>query len=294
MKILRLSTQSGTFVLFLISLTVIQILGSGAAIAGEGDNVYRLTMSQPATMAVTTNCSVEELVLAHSQTSGPDFHVDGSDLDANGEPGPSLFLNVMSDVAWTRQYDAGRGLSGVFTGCFGETTGTNGFSGNLFIYLEKRRGQSTIRFIWHFDYYVTHNNVIREHFTLDSERMPFPAWTESNISGRVAGMFDLKYYLKEGNKIVSNYESLTGEQGRYFEFDLNIEKIPTPGCMPTEIPEQSCSDGVDNDCDALIDDDDPDCGGGFCPLGQPGDSCSVNSECCSNKCKGKPGSKTCN
>lgn len=33
--------------------------------------------------------------------------------------------------------------------------------------------------------------------------------------------------------------------------------------------------------------------GGFCPLGQPGDSCSVNSECCSNKCKGKPDSKTC-
>jgi len=37
----------------------------------------------------------------------------------------------------------------------------------------------------------------------------------------------------------------------------------------------------------------PSGGGGFCPLGQPGDSCSVNSECCSNKCKGKPDSKTC-
>ncbi|MCH7830537.1 MAG: hypothetical protein IIB75_08255 [Proteobacteria bacterium] len=65
MKILRLSTHSGTCVLFVISLTV------------------------------TTICSVEEFVLAHSQTSGPDFHVDGSDLDANGEPGPSLFLNVV-------------------------------------------------------------------------------------------------------------------------------------------------------------------------------------------------------
>jgi len=34
-------------------------------------------------------------------------------------------------------------------------------------------------------------------------------------------------------------------------------------------------------------------GGGFCPLGQPGDSCLVNNDCCSNKCKGKPGSMTC-
>lgn len=281
-------------VLILVTFcTLVQILCSGAVSAGAGDGVYRVTMSQPATMGVVTNCSVDGVVLAHGQTNGADLHADGMDLDANGEPGPSLFLNILSDIAWTRQYDAGRGLSGVFSGCFGETAGANGLSGNLFIYFEKRKGQSTIRFIWHFDYYVTHNNTIREHFTLDSERMPFPAWTESDISARVAGIFDLKYFLKVGNTKIANYESLTGGQGRYFEFDLNIEKIPTPGCMPTEIPEQSCSDGVDNDCDALIDNNDPDCGG-FCPLGQPGDSCAVNSDCCSSKCKGKPGSKTCN
>ena len=35
-------------------------------------------------------------------------------------------------------------------------------------------------------------------------------------------------------------------------------------------------------------------GGGFCPIGeQPGDSCSANSDCCSNKCKGRPDSMTC-
>jgi hypothetical protein len=39
---------------------------------------------------------------------------------------------------------------------------------------------------------------------------------------------------------------------------------------------------------------DPICSGGTCELGQPGDSCTANSECCSNKCKGKPGNKTCN
>jgi hypothetical protein len=38
---------------------------------------------------------------------------------------------------------------------------------------------------------------------------------------------------------------------------------------------------------------DPICDGGVCELGQPGDSCSVNADCCSNKCKGKPGNMTC-
>ncbi len=33
--------------------------------------------------------------------------------------------------------------------------------------------------------------------------------------------------------------------------------------------------------------------GGGCDLGQPGDACSSDSECCSNKCKGPPGGKTC-
>jgi len=34
-------------------------------------------------------------------------------------------------------------------------------------------------------------------------------------------------------------------------------------------------------------------GGGSCDLGQLGDVCSVDSDCCSNTCKGKPGNKTC-
>lgn len=34
-------------------------------------------------------------------------------------------------------------------------------------------------------------------------------------------------------------------------------------------------------------------GGGQCTLGQPGDSCTLDSECCSNKCKGRSGAKTC-
>jgi len=34
-------------------------------------------------------------------------------------------------------------------------------------------------------------------------------------------------------------------------------------------------------------------GGGQCNLGQVGDACSADSECCSSTCKGKPGSQTC-
>jgi hypothetical protein len=53
-----------------------------------------------------------------------------------------------------------------------------------------------------------------------------------------------------------------------------------------------CDDQVDNDCDGLYDGDDPDCSGD-CELGAPGDPCVDDAECCSNKCKGKPGAKTC-
>ena len=65
-------------------------------------------------------------------------------------------------------------------------------------------------------------------------------------------------------------------------------------CVPTEEPlETSCLDGQDNDCDGYIDADDSDCLGRECDLGQLGDPCSSNSECCSNKCKGKPGAMIC-
>ena len=63
-------------------------------------------------------------------------------------------------------------------------------------------------------------------------------------------------------------------------------------CTITEDPEVTCSDGVDNDCDGLIDGDDPDCGI-TCTLGQKGDPCGEDGECCSNKCRGRPGQKSC-
>ena len=62
-------------------------------------------------------------------------------------------------------------------------------------------------------------------------------------------------------------------------------------CTVTESPEVSCLDGLDNDCDGLVDSADADCPLPSCGL--KGDTCSVNSDCCSNKCKGPEGSKSC-
>ncbi len=70
-------------------------------------------------------------------------------------------------------------------------------------------------------------------------------------------------------------------------------------CTITETPELTCDDLSDNDCDGFIDCDDSDCAGssacngGGCTLAQVGDSCVNNSDCCSNKCKGPNGGKTC-
>lgn len=73
---------------------------------------------------------------------------------------------------------------------------------------------------------------------------------------------------------------------------------PTP-CDPSP---EVCDDGVDNDCDGATDCADGDCsadpacdtGGCVNAGGAPaGDSCTSNAECCSNKCKGRSGFKTC-
>lgn len=52
-----------------------------------------------------------------------------------------------------------------------------------------------------------------------------------------------------------------------------------------------CFDGLDNDCNGDTDADDAVCTGE--PLLPKGASCTLNSECASNKCKGRSGNKTC-
>jgi V8-like Glu-specific endopeptidase len=62
----------------------------------------------------------------------------------------------------------------------------------------------------------------------------------------------------------------------------------------TPVPEV-CNDGIDNDCDAAIDCADSNCvGSPSCPTCSPrGATCTANSQCCSNSCKGPNGRKTC-
>jgi hypothetical protein len=66
-------------------------------------------------------------------------------------------------------------------------------------------------------------------------------------------------------------------------------------CGVAPASEVACSDAVDNDCDGQIDCADGDClGSPVCPIcSSNGAACSVNTECCSGRCKGKPGQKTC-
>jgi len=55
--------------------------------------------------------------------------------------------------------------------------------------------------------------------------------------------------------------------------------------------EEICDNEVDNDCDGNIDADDSDCSGE--PLLPKGAPCNLDSECVSNKCKGRSGNMTC-
>ena len=51
-----------------------------------------------------------------------------------------------------------------------------------------------------------------------------------------------------------------------------------------------CSDGVDNDCDGLTDSDDSDCQSACFAKG---DACDTDGDCCSNKCRGPSGNRSC-
>ncbi|MCH8251977.1 MAG: S8 family serine peptidase [Planctomycetes bacterium] len=68
-----------------------------------------------------------------------------------------------------------------------------------------------------------------------------------------------------------------------------------PGdCGAPPANETDCADGVDEDCDGFTDCDDGDCDlDPSCQCLSPGSSCTDDAECCSNKCKGPPGGKTC-
>jgi hypothetical protein len=81
--------------------------------------------------------------------------------------------------------------------------------------------------------------------------------------------------------------------GAFAYYYPSVQSFLGTACVPvTEV----CTDGVDNDCDGLVDCADsncstnPACTGG---CGAKGTSCTANSQCCSNKCVGPAGGKTC-
>lgn len=65
-------------------------------------------------------------------------------------------------------------------------------------------------------------------------------------------------------------------------------------CGDPPANETNCTDGVDEDCDGPADCADADCADDpECNCLPVGASCNDDAECCSNKCKGPPGGKTC-
>ncbi len=66
-------------------------------------------------------------------------------------------------------------------------------------------------------------------------------------------------------------------------------------CGAPPATEVSCTDGADNDCDGLVDClDEVDCGGDAACTCEPVQaSCTQDAECCSGKCRGPSGRKTC-
>jgi len=176
---------------------------------------YRISMSDLAAgaMGVTSDCPDGQptTILAREERKGF-IRANGSDIN----------LNLHTDVPWSRKYPVAEGAptSGVFDGCFGVTPSLNG---NLFIDFERDSRGSVIHIIWHFDYYIAAG--VREHFTLQSEHIPFPEWTGETVSGGVSGTFDLQYSLREGRKVLNSYTSLTGGAGRQFDFLLTITRV---------------------------------------------------------------------
>lgn len=201
---------------------------AGSAQPQTGGDLYKVTMSNVGAVGVKSDCPA------------PDGSIPGyvllwnnrGTLQSNQSALPdesyvALNLNLVTDVPWgPRTYDVGRGKSGIFNGCFGETTPWG--PGALFITLGKTKKGPTVSVRWNFDFYEYRTNkirdLIRENFSLTSNAIqlltPAVAWTGQDYwEGHVAGMFELQYHLNGPSGLVNQ---TLGQES--FAFDLVIEK----------------------------------------------------------------------
>jgi len=119
----------------------------------------------------------------------------------------------------------------------------------------------------------------------------------NGVSEMISSKVDIMLTAEYAKKMKHNVKALE-KAGLIYKVKAKVKvkvKEGGPGgCTPTEDPELTCDDDVDNDCDGSTDTEDSDClPGGSCTDAQAGESCSVDSDCCSNNCKGRRGKKIC-
>jgi len=122
----------------------------------------------------------------------------------------------------------------------------------------------------------------------------------ATVDGAFASYFDsVAQYLAPGGGCTPSAEVCTDGDDNDCDGDVDCDDADCsgdPACASCNPSPEVCTDGQDNDCDDAVDCDDSDCSGDpacASSCGPVGDSCSSNSDCCSNKCRGRRGNKTC-